>query len=295
MVLIQTELKGIPRVSTGKVRDIYQVGDKLLIVATDRLSAFDVVLPDGIPGKGKVLTQLSVFWFERYKSIVPNHLVTADVTKYPPELRGFQEILKHRSMLVKKAEPLPVECVVRGYLAGSAWRDYQATGTVCGIKLPPGLRLAERLPQPIFTPSTKAKTGHDENITSQEMAKLVGEAMARKIRQISIEIYRRASEYAQSRGIIIADTKLEFGLYKGKLMLIDELLTPDSSRFWAVSSYQIGTSPPSYDKQFVRDYLTATGWNQQPPAPHLPPEIIAGTSARYRESLKLLAGMELDS
>lgn len=294
MVVTRTELKGIPLVATGKVRDIYQVEDNLLIVATDRLSAFDVVLPDGIPGKGKVLTLLSVFWFERLKPVVPNHLITADVAAYPPELSAYRELLKDRSMLVKKAEPLPVECVVRGYLAGSAWEEYQKTGSVCGIKLPAGLKQAEKLPEPIFTPATKAKTGHDENISEGEMARLIGEALTRKIRQISIELYRRASEYAQPRGIIIADTKFEFGLLDGKLILIDEIFTPDSSRFWAVNDYQVGISPPSFDKQFVRDYLTAIGWNRRPPAPHLPPEVIAGTAARYREALRLLAGVEIE-
>ncbi|MEO0026538.1 MAG: phosphoribosylaminoimidazolesuccinocarboxamide synthase [candidate division WOR-3 bacterium] len=295
MIVTRTELKGVPLVGTGKVRDIYQVNDQLLIVATDRLSAFDVVFPDGIPGKGKVLTLLSVFWFERFKSIVPNHLVTANVEEYPPELRGYRDILKDRSMLVKKAQPLPVECVVRGYLAGSAWEDYQKTGSVCGIRLPSGLKQAEKLPEPIFTPATKAKTGHDENISEQEMANLIGGALTRKIRQISIELYQRASEYAQTRGIIIADTKFEFGLFNGKLILIDEIFTPDSSRFWAASEYRVGISPPSFDKQFVRDYLIAVGWNRQPPAPHLPPEVIAGTSARYREALRLLAEVDIEN
>ncbi len=293
MVVTKTDLKGLKVVGQGKVRDIYQVGEHLLIVATDRLSAFDVVLPDGIPDKGRVLTLLSVFWFERFKNLVPNHLITAEVKEFPPELAPYQEILRERAMLVRRAAPLPVECVVRGYLAGSAWKEYQQSGSVCGIKLPPGLRQAEKLPEPIFTPAIKAKTGHDENISEAEMVRLVGEEITRKVRRISLEIYLQASDYARQRGIIIADTKFEFGILDGGLILIDEVLTPDSSRFWAEKEYQVGISPPSFDKQFVRDYLEATGWNKQPPAPHLPVEIIAGTSARYREALRLLTGRDL--
>jgi phosphoribosylaminoimidazole-succinocarboxamide synthase len=293
MVITRTELDGVSRYGTGKVRDIYELGDQLLIVATDRLSAFDVVLPDGIPDKGRVLNLLSVFWFERFKHFVPNHLITADVEQFPPELAKYREILRNRSMLVKKTKPLPVECVVRGYLAGSGWEDYKRTGAVCGIKLPPGLQQAEKLPEPIFTPATKATTGHDENISEAEMIKLVGEELTRKVKRLAIEIYQQANEYALSRGIIIADTKFEFGLYDGELMLIDEVLTPDSSRFWSAKDYQVGISPPSFDKQFVRDYLIASGWNRQPPAPRLPAEVIAGTAARYRTVLKLLAGIEL--
>ncbi len=293
MVVTKTDLKGLKVVGQGKVRDIYQVGEHLLIVATDRLSAFDVVLPDGIPDKGRVLTLLSVFWFERFKNLVPNHLITAEVKEFPSELAPYQEILRERAMLVHRAAPLPVECVVRGYLAGSAWKEYQQSGSVCGIKLPPGLRQAEKLPEPIFTPATKAKTGHDENISEAEMVRLVGEEITRKVRRISLEIYVQASDYARQRGIIIADTKFEFGILDGGLILIDEVLTPDSSRFWAEKEYRVGISPPSFDKQFVRDYLEATGWNKQPPAPHLPVEIIAGTSARYREALRLLTGRDL--
>ncbi len=293
MVITSTELNGVKRYGTGKVRDIYQLSDRLLIVATDRLSAFDVVLPDGIPDKGRVLNLLSVFWFERFRHLVPNHLITADVEKFPPELDRYREILRERSMLVKKTKPLPVECVVRGYLAGSAWDEYQRTGRVCGISLPPGLKLAEKLPEPIFTPATKTTTGHDENISEAEMVRLVGEEITRKVKRLAIEIYQQANEYALSRGIIIADTKFEFGLEDGDLILIDEALTPDSSRFWSAKDYQVGILPPSFDKQFVRDYLIASGWNRQPPAPRLPAEVIAGTAARYRTVLKLLAGIEL--
>ncbi|MEO0071480.1 MAG: phosphoribosylaminoimidazolesuccinocarboxamide synthase [candidate division WOR-3 bacterium] len=293
-VVLQTALKGIKKVGSGKVRDIYQVGEHLLIIATDRLSAFDVVLPDGIPDKGKVLNLLSVFWFERFRRVIANHLITANVEQFPFELTPYRDLLQNRAMLVRQARPLPVECVVRGYLAGSGWQEYQKTGAVCGIKLPPGLKQAERLPEPIFTPSTKAMTGHDENITEEEMVRLVGEKITRKVRRISIEMYTKASEYSQERGIIIADTKFEFGLIEEELVLIDEILTPDSSRFWSVKDYQVGISPPSFDKQFVRDYLNATGWNRQPPAPHLPPEIIAGTAARYREALRLFTGIELE-
>jgi phosphoribosylaminoimidazole-succinocarboxamide synthase len=294
MVITQTDLKGIKKVGQGKVRDIYQIGEHLLIVATDRLSAFDVVLPDGIPEKGKVLNLLSVFWFEKFSKVTPNHLITAQVNEFPAVLAPYYEIIKDRAMLCCTAKPLPVECVVRGYLAGSGWNDYQKTGTVCGIKLPQGLQQAEKLPEPIFTPATKSQTGHDENISFEEMKNLVGEELAQKVRRISIEIYQAASEYARQRGIIIADTKFEFGIYDGKLMLIDELLTPDSSRFWSEKDYRVGVSPPSFDKQFVRDYLDSTGWNRQPPAPHLPPEVIAGTTARYRDAFRMLTGRELD-
>jgi len=293
MVITQTELTGVKRYRSGKVRDIYQIGDNLLIIATDRLSAFDVVLPDGIPDKGRVLNLLSVFWFEKFRHFVPNHLITADVDKFPPDVLKYRTILRDRSMLVKKTQPLPLECVVRGYLAGSAWDDYQRTNCVCGIKLPPGLKQAEKLPEPIFTPATKAQSGHDENITEDEMAKMVGEEITKNIRRIAIELYQQASKYALSRGIIIADTKFEFGLHQGKLILIDEVFTPDSSRFWSAKDYQVGISPPSFDKQFVRDYLIALGWNRRPPAPRLPAEVIAGTSARYREVLKLLTDIQL--
>jgi phosphoribosylaminoimidazole-succinocarboxamide synthase len=293
MLLAQTELPGIKRVAQGKVRDIFEVGDNLLIVATDRLSAFDVVLPDPIHDKGRVLTQLSRFWFERFQKLVPNHVVAVEVSDFPAALKPFAGQLEGRSMLVRKARPLPVECVARGYLAGSGWNDYQKTGAVCGIKLPAGMKQAEKLPEPIFTPSTKATVGHDENISLEQAAGLVGDKIAREIWEVSLDIYRQAAEYALKQGIIIADTKFEFGLYDGKLMWIDEALTPDSSRFWAVDEYQVGTSPPSFDKQFVRDYLLSIKWNKQPPAPRLPPEVIEGTADRYREAYRVLTGKPL--
>lgn len=293
-VITQTDFAGIKRIAQGKVRDLYQVGELLLIVATDRLSAYDVVLPDGIPDKGRILNLLSSFWFEKFAKFVPNHIVTAAVEKFPKELSPYREILQGRAMLCRQAKPLPVECVVRGYLAGSGWNDYQKTGAVCGIKLPPGLDQAERLPEPIFTPARKAQTGHDENITFEEMVKIVGEEIAYKVRRISIEIYEQASEYARQRGIIIADSKFEFGIYKEKLMWIDEALTPDSSRFWSAKEYRVGVAPPSFDKQFVRDYLNSIGWDRQPPAPHLPLEVIAGTAARYRAAFRMLTGRELN-
>lgn len=295
MVLTDTELPGFKRVARGKVRDIYEIdGGLLLIVATDRLSAFDVVLPDGIPDKGRVLNSLSVFWFEMFQGLVRNHLVSADVERFPEKLAGYRDILRGRAMLCLRAEPLPVECVVRGYLAGSGWQEYQKTGRVCGIELPPGLNQAARLPEPIFTPATKARTGHDVNITFEEMVEIVGRERAAQMREVSLEIYRKAADYARERGIIIADTKFEFGVYQGELLLIDELLTPDSSRFWIERDYRVGISPPSFDKQYVRDYLDSLNWNREPPAPHLPPEVIAGTAARYREAYRLLTGRELD-
>ncbi len=293
MVVKQSELPGVKRVAQGKVRDIFEVGEHLLIVATDRLSAFDVVLPDPIPDKGRVLTQLSRFWFDRFRELVTNHVVETDVAKFPTGLAPYHEQLEGRSMLVRRTRPLPVECVVRGYLAGSGWNDYQKTGAVCGIKLPPGMKQAQKLPEPIFTPSTKATAGHDENITQEQAAALVGSEIAREIRDVSLGIYRKAAEYALGRGIIIADTKFEFGLYEGKLMWIDEALTPDSSRFWSVKEYQVGMSPPSFDKQFVRDYLLSIKWDKTPPAPQLPPDVIKGTSDRYREAYRFITGSEL--
>ncbi|HTW90113.1 MAG TPA: phosphoribosylaminoimidazolesuccinocarboxamide synthase [bacterium] len=294
MVVKQAELQGTKRVAQGKVRDIFEVGEQLLIVATDRLSAFDVVLPDPIPDKGKVLTQLSRFWFDRFQGLVPSHVVETDAARFPASLSSFHDQLEGRAMLVRKAKPLPVECVVRGYLAGSGWNDYQKTGAVCGINLPVGMKQAERLPEPIFTPSTKATSGHDENITQEQAAALVGADVAREIRNVSLTIYRKAAEYALGRGIIIADTKFEFGIFDGKLMWIDEALTPDSSRFWSVAEYKVGMSPPSFDKQFVRDYLLSIKWDKTPPAPNLPPEVIKGTSDRYREAYRLITGSELD-
>jgi phosphoribosylaminoimidazole-succinocarboxamide synthase len=280
-------------VARGKVRDIFEVGDCLLIVATDRLSAFDVVLPDPIPDKGRVLTQLSKFWFERFKDRVPNLVVATEVADFPKVLQPYASLLEGRSMLVRKAKPMPIECVVRGYLAGSGWNDYQKTGAVCGIGLPSGLFQAEKLPEPIFTPSTKATTGHDENITLEQASALVGEQTTRGILEVSLDIYRKAAEYARGRGVIIADTKFEFGTCDDKLTWIDEALTPDSSRFWAESEYRLGTSPPSFDKQFVRDYLVSVKWDKKPPAPRLPQSVIDGTANRYREAYRLLTGKEM--
>ncbi|MBN2465394.1 phosphoribosylaminoimidazolesuccinocarboxamide synthase [candidate division WOR-3 bacterium] len=293
MVVEQAELLGTKRIARGKVRDIFEVGEHLLIVATDRLSAFDVVLPDPIPDKGRVLTQLSKFWFDQFQGLVPNHVVETDVAQFPADLAPYREQLEGRAMLVRKAKPLPVECVVRGYLAGSGWNDYQKTGAVCGIRLPAGMKQAEKLPEPTFTPSTKATAGHDENITQEQAAALVGTDLAREIREVSLNIYHKAAEYALGKGIIIADTKFEFGLFEDKLMWIDEALTPDSSRFWSVAEYQVGMSPPSFDKQFVRDYLISINWDRTPPAPALPAEVIKGTSDRYREAYRLITGSEL--
>lgn len=293
MLLTQADLPGIRRLAQGKVRDIFEVGEHLLIVCSDRLSAFDVVLPDPIPDKGRVLTQLSKFWFERFRTLVPNHVVATRVADFPESLKPFAGQLEGRSMLVRKAQPLPVECVVRGYLAGSGWNDYQKTGAVCGIKLPAGMEQAEKLPEPLFTPSTKATTGHDENITQEQAAALAGADVAREIGEVSLNIYRAAAAYALERNIIIADTKFEFGLDDGKLIWIDEALTPDSSRFWSVAEYRVGVSPPSFDKQFVRDYLLSIKWDKTPPAPHLPAEVIQGTSDRYREAYRLITGKAL--
>jgi len=290
---MKTGLKGITKFRTGKVRDVYDLGDKLLIVVTDRLSAFDVVLPDPIPDKGKVLNQLSAFWFNWFSDRISNHMITIDVREFPPELKPHEKLLQGRSMLVRKARSLPVECVVRGYLAGSGWKDYQKTGSVCGIKLPSGLKEAARLDKPIFTPSTKAETGHDENITAERFQELVGRFAAVQVEAQSLRIYSEARDYSEARGIIIADTKFEFGMSDGKLMLIDEALTPDSSRFWDRATYAPGSSPPSYDKQFTRDYLERIRWNKQPPAPKLPAEVIAGTRERYLEAYRKLVGKEL--
>ena len=288
-VLLHTNLP-LPRFGTGKVRDTYDLGDQLLMITTDRLSAFDCVLPNGIPGKGRVLTRLSAFWFGRTREIVPNHLLSTDIADLPEAARSYSEELDGRFMIVRKARRLDYECVVRGYLAGSAWKEYQESGTVCGIRLPAGLRQAARLPAPIFTPATKSDSGHDINISLEEVKSDIGAELGQTLADTSIAIYRAAASYALDRGIIIADTKMEFGLLDGEPLLIDELLTPDSSRFWAVSEYQPGGSPPSFDKQYVRDWLEQCGWNKQPPAPELPPEIVAGTAARYREALAWLTG-----
>jgi len=291
--VLSVDLPGVPKLKSGKVREIFDLGDRLLLVATDRISAFDVVLPNGIPRKGEVLTQLSLFWFERFAGLVPNHLLARADEPLPPALQPFADLLKRRSMIVKKARPLPIECVVRGYLAGSGWKEYQRSQTVCGIKLPPGLQESSELPEPIFTPATKAETGHDENISFEQAARIVGEALAARVRDLSLQIYNAARDYARRRGIIIADTKFEFGLYEGELILIDEVLTPDSSRFWPADQYAPGRSQPSFDKQFVRDWLETLDWDKTPPGPELPPEVIAKTSAKYVEAYERLTGRPL--
>lgn len=293
-VLLETDFAGLERYASGKVRDIYRVdGERLLFVATDRISAFDYVLATGIPSKGQVLTQLSLFWFEFLKDIVPNHLLTADVDCYPEPLRRYADELRGRSMLVVRADMIAIECVVRGYLAGSGWKEYQQNGEVCGIELPAGLRESERLPQPIFTPAVKATSGHDENISFEEMAKRAGSALSEQLRDLSVKIYQKAADYAAARGIIIADTKFEFGHNGGRIVLADEVLTPDSSRFWPADRYQPGRSQESFDKQYVRDYLEKIRWNKQPPAPVLPAEVAQETSEKYVEAFRRLTGREL--
>ncbi len=291
-VVMQTSLP-LPLFSRGKVRDTYDLGDRLLMVTTDRLSAFDCVLPNGIPDKGRVLTRLSAFWFDRTRELIPNHLLSVEAADLPEAVRAQTEMLHDRFMLVRKAERIDFECVVRGYLAGSAWAEYQATGAVCGITLPTGLRLADQLPEPIFTPATKAESGHDQNISLHEMKSQLGEDLGNALATASLAIYRAAASYALDRGLIIADTKMEFGLLGDQLIVIDELLTPDSSRFWAVGVYTPGNSPPSFDKQYVRDWLEQSGWNKRPPAPKLPDEVVAGTASRYREALRWLTGESL--
>ncbi|HUE56054.1 MAG TPA: phosphoribosylaminoimidazolesuccinocarboxamide synthase [Candidatus Udaeobacter sp.] len=288
----ETNFAGLTPSVRGKVRDIYDLGDKLLIVATDRLSAFDVILPTPIPDKGRVLTQLSLFWFNLIKDVLPNHVLSA--TEFPAPFDKFEGDLAGRSMLVQKTQPLPVECVVRGYVSGSGWKDYRATGEICGIALPAGLRESDRLPEPIFTPATKAATGHDENISFGQAAALIGKELVEKVRAVSLEIYGRAAARAEPRGIILADTKFEFGLLNGQLVWIDEALTPDSSRFWSAALYRPGGPQASFDKQFVRDYLERIHWPKTPPGPELPPEIVAVTRAKYREAFRILAGHELD-
>jgi len=292
-VIRETALPGVELLVRGKVRDVYALGNRLLIVATDRLSAFDYVLPTGIPDKGHVLTQLTLFWLGFLREFVPTHFLTANVEEYPDPLPRYREQLEGRSMLVKRARIVPVECVARGYLSGSGWKDYLRTGSVCGIPLPPGLKESDKLPEPVFTPATKAQTGHDENISFEEVAKLAGEDLAGRLRELTLGIYRRAAEYAAGRGILIADTKFEFGFVDGELVLADEVLTPDSSRFWPAETYQPGGPQPSYDKQYVRDYLEAIRWNKQPPAPPLPPEVAARTSEKYKEAYRALTGKEL--
>ncbi len=292
-VIQETDLAGIERHGRGKVRDVYRVDGKLLIVATDRISAFDYILPTGIPDKGRVLTQLSIFWFDFVRDLTPTHFLTADVDAYPAALAPYREQLEGRSMLVKRAEMIEVECVARGYLAGSGWKEYREQGTVCGIPLPAGLRESDKLPEPIFTPATKAQSGHDENVSFERVSELIGEELAARLRDLTLEIYRRAARYAETRGVIIADTKFEFGFVNGDLVLGDEVLTPDSSRFWPADSYQPGGPQLSYDKQFVRDYLEEIHWAKQPPAPPLPDEVAARTSEKYRQAYHVLTGREL--
>ena len=292
-IVLETDFPGVARHARGKVRDVYQVDDRLLIVATDRISAFDYILPTGIPDKGRVLTQLSIFWFDFLRDVTPTHFLTARVDDYPEPLRRQSDQLEGRSMLVKRAQMVEIECVARGYLSGSGWKEYRQQGTVCGIKLPPGLQESSRLPEPIFTPATKAQTGHDENISFERMVSLVGEDLSRRLRDLTLEIYTRAARYAESKGIIIADTKFEFGFVGNELVLGDEVLTPDSSRFWPADTYRPGGAQFSFDKQFVRDYLESISWNKQPPAPQLPEEIAAKTGEKYRQAYAILTGHEL--
>ncbi len=289
-IIRETNLETLGAPKKGKVRDIYDLDGQLLIVATDRLSAFDVVLPTGIEDKGKVLTKLSLYWFRQMGDVIPNHIIETDADKYPPALRQYAEVLRDRSMLVKKAKVLPVECVVRGYLAGSGWNEYKMSGTVCGIKLPAGLKESSKLAKPIFTPSTKAQEGHDLNISFEEAVKIVGDDYARKLRDSSIAIYEKARDMAEKRGIIVADTKFEFGVIEGSVVLVDEVLTPDSSRFWSIKDYAPGKSQDSYDKQIVRDYLNTLDWGKTYPGPELPPEVAKRTSERYKEIYRILTG-----
>lgn len=289
-VIMETNFNDIKLVRRGKVRDVYEVEDYLLIVATDRVSAFDVVLLNGIPDKGKVLTQISLYWFGQMEDIIENHIVATDVKDYPQILHKYKDILEGRSMLVKRARPMPVECIVRGYLSGSGWKEYKEKGTVCGIKLPEGLVESSRLDEPIFTPSTKAEEGHDINISFDEMKKIVCDEIAERLKDSALSVYKKAREMAEKKGIIIADTKMEFGMYNDELILIDELLTPDSSRFWSIKDYQPGRGQDSFDKQIVRDYLLTLDWNQTYPGPVLPDDIMAKTAARYREILEIITG-----
>ena len=292
-VITETNIPGVERHARGKVRDVYSVGDRLLIVATDRISAFDYILPTGIPDKGRVLTQLSIFWFDFLRDVTPTHFLTARVKDYPDPLPRFEDQLEGRSMLVKRAQMVEVECVARGYISGSGWKEYQQNGTVCGIRLPSGLKESDKLPEPIFTPALKAKTGHDENVSFERVVAEVGEELAKKLRDLTLEIYSRAARYAETKGIIIADTKFEFGFVDGQLVLGDEVLTPDSSRFWPADTYKPGGPQFSFDKQYVRDYLESIKWNKQPPAPALPVEVAAGTGDKYRQAYRVLTGREL--
>ena len=291
-VISETHFAGIAPAARGKVRDIYDLSDRLLIVATDRLSAFDVVMPTPIPDKGRVLTQLSLFWFQLLRDVIPNHVLSS--TNFPSPFDKYANDLAGRSMLVRKTQPLPIECVARGYLSGSGWKEYRTTGKVCGIPLPAGLQQSDKLPESIFTPATKATSGHDENIPFERVGDLIGKDLADRVRSITLEIYRRAAAYAEPRGILVADTKFEFGLLNGELIWIDEALTPDSSRFWPASQYKPGGPQPSFDKQYVRDYLERIRWPKTPPGPELPPDVVAGTRAKYREAYRILVGNELD-
>ena len=292
-IILETDLTGVERHGRGKVRDVYSVGDRLVIVATDRISAFDYILPTGIPDKGKVLTQLSIFWFDFLRDVTPTHFLSANVDEYPQPLPSFRGQLEGRSMLVKRAKMLEIECVARGYISGSGWKEYKQQGTVCGIRLPAGLKESDKLPEPIFTPSTKAQSGHDENVSFETVVSLIGEDLARRLRELTLSIYSRAAKYAETRGVIIADTKFEFGFVGDELVLGDEVLTPDSSRFWPAESYQPGGAQFSFDKQFVRDYLESIHWNKQPPAPPLPAEVAERTSEKYRQAYKAITGHEL--
>jgi phosphoribosylaminoimidazole-succinocarboxamide synthase len=288
-VLYDTVFSGLNLLRQGKVRDIYDLGDALLMVASDRISAFDVVMPTPIPGKGRILTQMSKFWFEMMEGLISNHLITADAGQYPEACHPYVDVIRDRSMLVRKAEPLPVECIVRGYISGSGWKSYLESGEICEISLPEGLQESERLPEPVFTPSTKAELGdHDENVSFEHVQETLGKDMAARVRDVSLAIYQRASEYAEARGIIIADTKFEFGMIDGELTLIDEILTPDSSRFWPVETYRPGGPQQSFDKQYLRDYLLSLDWDKRPPAPELPPEIVENTVSKYEEALRWL-------
>jgi phosphoribosylaminoimidazole-succinocarboxamide synthase len=301
-VVLETSLSGLALARRGKVRDVYDLGEHLLIVATDRISAFDYVLGSGIPDKGKVLTQLSAFWFGRIADLTPHHLISADIDEFPAVTRPHRDVLRGRSMLVRKTEPLPVECVARGYLSGSGWKEYRATGAVCGIPLPAGLRESDRLPAPIFTPATKAESGHDENISEERAGGIVGRERIGRLRDLTLDIYARGVAHAETRGIIIADTKFEFGLSRrspesteaDQLILIDEVLTPDSSRFWPRDAYTPGQAQPSFDKQFVRDYLERIGWNKQPPVPSLPDDVVARTREKYVDAFRQLTGRDLE-
>lgn len=293
--VISTELPGIPLFRRGKVRDVYDLDEHLLLVATDRISAFDVIMPNGIPDKGKILTQMSLFWFELMEGIVENHLVKTSVEDFPPRLQKYSDMLEGRSLLVKKTVPFPVECVARGYIAGGGWSDYVKDGAVCGIELPKGLRLAEKLPEAIFTPATKADSGHDINISFEKAAEVIGRKTLSELRDLTLEIYEKARAHALKSGIIISDTKFEFGQIDGRIILIDEILTPDSSRFWPASSYEVGASPRSFDKQYVRDYLETLDWDKTPPAPELPEEVVINTRAKYIEAYELLTGRKFEA